>query len=181
MKYLDYSFNQINKRNGKELSLLEMKNIIYNLLLSLTDDSNENYIKFYKFCSKLDEGGFTWHFGEPYAEEDFTGYHSNPNLIFHGFLARHKNHITLCRDGTYGYVPIDCNFTFYYIPPSQLKIIENLHEIVSPYYKFEEFLQTISKDLRQIIRHDPEYMDDNLRILVSDYMDSYLNLFIKLN
>jgi hypothetical protein len=180
------------KYGGKELSLEEMKTKITEWNQSLTNDTNENYIKFNTFCSKLDEGAFIWHFGEPYGQ-DFTGYHSNgrkcnyilyqtknnPEMIFHGFLARrihdsrqftYSETDYLSKDGSSGSLAKDYNFKFYYVPKSELKLISDLHSEVSPIYKYEDCIKTLPKKLIEIVyKRKFDIIDDDIRVFISDY------------
>lgn len=171
------------KYDGKELTSIELKNKIIEWRQSLTDDCNENYLKFNKFCEKLDEGAFIWHYGKPY-DTNYCGYHSNgrksnyfvyqtqtnPEMIFHGSLCRSEPSGYLNRDRSSGYLAKDSNLKFYFVPKSELKLISNLHDIISPYYKIEDLLKTIPKELKNIVYSFCGRYDHDLDMLINNHV-----------
>jgi hypothetical protein len=195
------------KYDNKSYSQEEFKVKIDEWTKSLTDDTNENYVQFNKFVEKLDEGALIWHYGEDYGS-DFTGYHSNerkknyvlyseianPKMIFHGQIARGKaksdchrgwkEQDYLCQDGTCGYLDKDCDFTFYYVPKTELKFISDLHNVISHYTRYEDVVKTLPKKLQEIV-YSPniEMIDSDIIIYITDYfwknMESYK--LVKLN
>lgn len=156
---------EIIKYDSKELTIHEMQNIVEEWYHSLSDDENENYLKLCNFLEKLDEGAFIWGIlkilkcnGKEYY--CFEGYHSNTDIKFHSSEVNRY-----------------CDYTFYYIPQSELKLILDLHIIMLDYFKYEKFVESLSDPIKKYIQKPREDIDENIRCLLSEYIRENIKLY----
>lgn len=183
--------------DGKMISIEELKTKIEDI--KFDQDFNVNYVKFNEFCDKLDEGALTWKWGSPY-ENKFSGYHSNcrsqttfwtktisnEEMIFHGIMSRPHSYLSsqkLYRDRLNGRLPDDSNFTFYYIPKSMFCQLRELHNVILEYYKYEDFVENLSTDAKNIIfcSKDIEIHDKNITNFINEFFNKYMDKLIKIN
>lgn len=183
------------KYDGKELTTREMQKLVEEWYHSLTDDKNQNYTKLCNFLQKLDEGAFIWRYGilnnlkyngnEYYC---FEGYHSNkrnsnyivyqkeinPDMKFHGCkrFCGENNKISL-------EINRYCDLTFYYVPPSELKLVSDVHKIMTDYFKYENFVESLSNEIKKCVQTPGLFdgIEENIIFLISKYFTENMKLY----
>lgn len=181
------------KYDNKELTRNEMQDIVEKWYRSLTEDRNENYVKLNNFLEKLDEGAFIWRYSIlnnlKYGGNEyfcFEGYHSNmrnsnyiiykkennPNMKFHGCKCLyHDNKISF-------HVNQYCNYTFYYIPKSDLKLVSDIHKIMLDYFKYENLVESLNDQVKKCVQTPGLYdgINENIIFLISKYFTENIQL-----
>lgn len=94
-------------------------------------------------------------------------------MIKKGFIFASSRQTNMSRDGSTGNLPHDCNFKFYYIPESEMKLIEDIYNILADFHKYEIFIEKLHPIVKNIINKSRDFeMDDQY---ISDYVDEYFD------
>lgn len=180
--------------DGKNMTYNQIKEEINKFNAKLHKEKREeNYKQFYHFCNKLEEGALIWKWGGEY-EEMFGGFHSK-KMSFHGTIAREileshgmylQNETSdLCTDGSTGNLPYDCNFVFYYVAESEIKLIEEIYDDLVEYLNYQDFVNKLKPSMKNLINvsRNIDCEDEQLQNYIDDYfefnMDKYK--YVKLN
>lgn len=185
--------------NGIKMTPGQMREEINKFNSSLQNkERNENYKKFYQFCNKLDEGALIWKWGGEYTEM-FAGFHSK-KMSFHGTIAREllpsdnmylqneTSDLYISNDNNNeptGNLPHDCNFKFYYIAESEMKLIEEIYSDLSEYLSYQNFVNKLKPNIKKLIKSsrcidlENEQLDDYIDDYFYENLDKYK--YIELN
>lgn len=175
--------------NNKLLNSDELKNELNNLFLSFNEKSQKNFQKFKNFCQNVKQGILVWQFvnshGDFYSEQ-FGGYYSE-TMSFFGTITRKitkKRTFTtydgekLPRNADYGKLPSDCNLKIYYLPESEIDIIKDIHNNILEYHQYEDHLEKMSPDVKNIIKfRNLEMEDDQINNYINDYFNQKINSY----
>lgn len=169
------------KYDKKVLSEKEFDTICENFLKTFTENSKNNYCRFYQFCSKLEEGALIlsylmskdnfvpvgycipsdkiWIFPKSYRKEKLEKKRCSNIRIF----PKSELGFNIDQEGNEGALWNHNKYEIKYVPEDQLSTLREFNEkYFKPYLKFEKYLNTIPKHVFEIFQRDIEMEEDNI-------------------